>query len=164
VIDLKTKETRTLPIKGLQPPASTQVAANDDDAPNAEEIKLPPQKVRVGAATLVINVDLPAGYHLNPTAPQRYKVSIENGAKSLTINEPDASRSTKGSQLPIRVPVRAQAAGAAELHASFTFVYCREDNTGTCRIKTLVWRAPVEVVNEAAAANEIKFVGKVIGD
>lgn len=164
VIDLKTKETRTLPIKGLQPPASIQVAANDDDAPNAEEIKLPPQKVRVGAATLVINVDLPAGYHLNPTAPQRYKVSIENGAKSLTINEPDASRSTKGSQLPIRVPVRAQAAGAAELHASFTFVYCREDNTGTCRIKTLVWRAPVEVVNDAGAANEIKFVGKVSGE
>jgi thiol-disulfide isomerase/thioredoxin len=165
VIDLKTKETRTLPIKGLQPPASIQVAANDDDdAPNAEEIKLPPQKVRVGAATLVINVDLPAGYHLNPTAPQRYKVSIENGAKSLTINEPDASRSTKGSQLPIRVPVRAQAAGAAELHASFTFVYCREDNTGTCRIKTLVWRAAVEVVNDAGAANEIKFAGKVSSD
>ena len=164
VVDLKTKETRTLPIKGLQPPAATEAAANDDAAPNAEEIKLPPQKVRAGEATLLINVELPAGYHLNPTAPQRYKVSIENGAKSLTINEPDASRSTKGSQLPIRVPVRAQAAGAAELHASFTFVYCREDNTGTCRIKTLVWRAPVEVVNDAAAASEIKFPGKVSGD
>ena len=159
VVDLKTKETRTLSIKGLQPPAATQLAANDDAAPNAEEIKLPPQKVRAGEATIVINVDLPAGYHLNPTAPQRYKVSIENGAKSLTINEPDASRSTKGSQLPIRVPLRAQAAGTAELRASFTFVYCREDNTGTCRIKTLVWRASVEVVNDPSAANEIKFVG-----
>ncbi len=164
VVDLKTKETRTLPIKGLQPPASTQVAADDEAAPNAEEIKLPPQKVRIGAATLLINVELPAGYHLNPAAPQRYKVSIENGSMSLTINDQDASRSTKGSQLPIRVPVRAQAAGAAELHTSFTFVYCREDNTGTCRIKTLVWRASVEVVNDAAAANEIKFVGKVSGD
>jgi thiol-disulfide isomerase/thioredoxin len=162
VVDLKTKETRTLSIKGLQPPAATEVAASDDAAPNAEEIKLPLQKVRAGEATIVINVELPAGYHLNPTAPQRYKVSIENGAKSLTINEPD--RSTKGSQLPIRILVRAQAAGVAELHASFTFVYCREDNTGTCRIKTLVWRAPVEVVNDASAPNEIKFVGKVSGD
>ncbi len=162
VVDLKTKETRTLPIKGLQPPAATQAVANDDAAPNAEEIKLAPQKVRTGEATIIINVDLPAGYHLNPTAPQHYKVAIENGAKSLTINEPD--RSAKGSQFPIRVPVRAQAAGMAELHASFTFVYCREDNTGTCRIKTLVWRAPVEVVNDASAANEIKFVGRVGGD
>ncbi len=164
VVDLKTKETKTLPIKGLQPPASTQVAAGDDAAPNAEEITLPPQKVRAGEVTLLISVELPAGYHLNPTAPQRYKVSIESGAKSLTINDSDASRSTKGSQLPIRIPVRAQAGGAAELHTSFTFVYCREDNTGTCRIKTLVWRAPVEVVNDAGAVNEIKFAGKVSGE
>jgi thiol-disulfide isomerase/thioredoxin len=164
VVDLKTKETRTLPIKGLQPPASTQVVASDDAAPNAEEIKLPPQKVRAGEVALLINVELPAGYHLNPTAPQRYRVSIENGAKSLTINDQDASISTKGSPLPIRVPVRAQAAGAAELHASFTFVYCREDNTGTCRIKTLVWRAPVEVIDDAKAPGEINVRAKVSGD
>jgi thiol-disulfide isomerase/thioredoxin len=164
VVDLKTKETKTLPIKGLQPPASNQVAASSDATPNSEEISLPPQKLRAGEATLLINVELPAGYHLNPTAPQRYKVSIENGAKSLTINDQDASRSTKGSPLPIRVPVRASMAGAAEVHASFTFVYCREDNTGTCRIKTLVWRAPVEVVNDASAPGEINVRAKISGD
>ena len=164
VVDLKTRKARTLPIKGLQPPSSTEVAANNDAAPNAEETKLPLQKVRAGDATLLINVELPAGYHLNPTAPQHYKISIENGAKSLVIGQQDASRSTKGSQLPIRVPLRAALAGTAELHASFTFVYCREDNTGTCRIKTLVWRGPVEVVSDAAAASEIKFPGKVRGD
>jgi thiol-disulfide isomerase/thioredoxin len=164
VVDLKTKETKTLPIKGLQPPAVTQSAVDTEAAPNTEEIKLPLQKVRAGEATLSINIELPPGYHLNPTAPQHYKVSIENAARSLTISEQDASRSTKGSQLPIRVPVTAQVAGIAELHASFTFVYCREDNTGTCRIKTLVWRVPVEVVNDAAAAGEIKFSAKVSGD
>jgi hypothetical protein len=47
--------------------------------------------------------------------------------------------------------------GAAELRASFTFVYCREDNTGTCRIKTLLWRAPVEVVADANAPGEIRL-------
>jgi thiol-disulfide isomerase/thioredoxin len=163
VVDLRTKETKTLPIKGLQPPVVTQSATATEVAPNTEEIKLPLQRLRAGEATLVIKVDLPAGYHLNPTAPQHYKVSIENGAKSLTFSEQDASRSTKGSELPIRVPVRAQAAGVAELHASFTFVYCREDNTGTCRIKTLDWRAPVEVVNDAGASSEIKLPGKVSG-
>src|SRR4029077_1083975 len=35
VVDLKTKETRTLPIKGLQPPSSTAAAVNTDIAPNA---------------------------------------------------------------------------------------------------------------------------------
>jgi thiol-disulfide isomerase/thioredoxin/DNA-binding beta-propeller fold protein YncE len=164
VVDLKTKETKTLPIRGLQPPASNQAAANVDVTPNAEEIKLPPQRVRAGEAALVINIELPAGYHLNPTAPQRYNVSVEGGAKSLVITEQDASRSTRGSQLPIRVPVKAPFVGVAELRASFTFVYCREDNTGTCRIKTLVWSAPVEVVDEPAAANEIRFSAKVSGD
>ena len=164
VVDLKTKDTKTLPIKGLQPPAVNQSAANTEAAPNAEEIKLPLQRLRVGQATLSINVELPTGYHLNPTAPQHYKISIENGAKSLTISEQDASRSTKGSQLPIRVPVKASVAGMAELHASFTFVYCREDNTGTCRIKTLIWRGAVAVVDDPAAASEITFPGKVSGD
>jgi hypothetical protein len=80
---------------------------------------------------------------------------------SLMISEQNASRSTKGAELPIRVPVKASTAGRAELRASFTFVYCRADNTGTCRIKTLVWRAAVEVVDDPGAANEITLPGKV---
>src|SRR5205085_8730705 len=74
VVDLKTKETRTLPIKGLQPPVVTQSAVATEAAPNTEEIKLPLQRVRAGEATLSINPELPPGYHLNPTAPQHYKV------------------------------------------------------------------------------------------
>ena len=42
-----------------------------------------------------------------------------------------------------------------------TLYYCREDNTGTCRIKTLVFRAPVEITGEAGAPREIKLEGKV---
>jgi len=42
-----------------------------------------------------------------------------------------------------------------------TFYYCREDNTGTCRVKTLVWRVPVEVTAAAGAPHEIKLQGKV---
>jgi thiol-disulfide isomerase/thioredoxin len=164
VVDLKTKESKTLPIKGLQPPALSQAASGSDATPNAEEISLAAQKVRTGDASLLINLELPVGYHLNPTAPQRYKVSILSGARVLAINDQDASRSTKGLPLPIRVPVRVTLAGPAELQVSFTFVYCREDNTGTCRIKTLVWRAPIEVVNLASAGREINVRAKVSGE
>jgi len=161
VVDLKTKETRTLQIKGLQPPADPVTAAAADIAPNTEEIKLSPQKLRAGDAALLMNVELPAGYHLNPTAPQRYKISVEQSGEVLSIDPLDANRNAKGLYLPIRVPFGVRSAGAAEIHASFTFVYCREDNTGTCRIKTLVWRAPVEVVNDAAAPDEIKVSAKI---
>ncbi len=111
-----------------------------------------------------MNVELPPGYHLNPSAPQRYRISVENGTQSIVIDAANATRSAAGLQLPIRVPMRAANDGAAELKASFSFVYCREDNTGTCRIKTLVWRAPVEVVNDPAASAEIKVSARIGGE
>src|SRR2546425_4446976 len=60
VVDLKTKETKTLQIRGLQPPASNQAAATPSDiAPNAEEIKLAGQTIRQGDVALLMNVELP---------------------------------------------------------------------------------------------------------
>jgi DNA-binding beta-propeller fold protein YncE len=161
VVDLETKETRTLPIKGLQPPAVNQSTDIADAAPNEEEIKLGTQKIRAGESVVLINVELPPGYHLNPAAPQYYKISVEQGGEALSIDPQNSTRNTKGLQLPIRVPFRISTAGAAELRASFTFVYCREDNTGTCRIKTLTWRAPVEVVTDPAAPAEIRLTARV---
>jgi len=160
VVDLKTKETKTLVIRGLQPPAANQ-AATADIAPNQEEIKLPAQKLRAGDASIVINVQLPAGYHLNQSAPHRYNVSVDNNAQLLVIEPQNASRSAKDLRLPIRIPVRAAGSGSAGLSAAFTFVYCREDNTGVCRIKTLNWRVPVEVVNDANAGAEINLSARV---
>ncbi len=162
VVDLKTKETRTLPIKGLQPPATSQ-AANTDVSPNSEEIKLALQKIRTGDASIVINVDLPTGYHLNPTAPQRYTVAIEAGGEAQKSAPVTVNKSGKGMTLPIRVPVNV-GSGAATARASFTFVYCREDNTGVCRIKTLQWIAPLEVVSDASASSDIKLTAKVTGE
>ena len=71
----------------------------------------------------------------------------------------------KNCRLPLRIPFHSRMTpGKAELRAQLTLFYCREDNTGTCRIKTLVWRVPVEVVTTAAASNEIKIQGKVKAD
>ncbi len=177
VVDLKTKSTSTLQIKGLQPPSVSALAPNGEVAaePNGQEIKLPSQAVRAsGEAALVLNLDLPAGYHLNPAAPQRYQVSVERGLQQLSLNanpapsaadqQKEISQSTKNIQLPLRVPLRTLEPGEAELRIQFTVIYCREDNTGTCHIKTLVWHAPVEVTNRAAAPNEIKAEARITGD
>src|SRR5215831_9789768 len=164
VLDLKTKETKTLQIKSLQPPSSNQATSNNIEvAPNAEEITLPAQKLHAGDATVVINVDLPAGYHLNPAAPQRYTIAIQKDGEQPQTAPVDISKSARGLALPIRIPIGVNA-GSAIARASFTFVYCREDNTGVCRIKTLQWQAPLEVVNEAVAANEIKLNAKVTAE
>jgi DNA-binding beta-propeller fold protein YncE len=160
VIDLKTKETKTLRINGLTPPQAPEVSGNRS-APNAEEIKLTTQKIRArGEGTLVIEVALPAGYHLNPAAPQRYSVTVDN-SKVIAVADNNAQRSDKKLTFPISIPIQSLETGAAKLRAQATLVYCRDDNTGTCRIKTLVWNVPVEVVNDATAANEVKLQGKL---
>jgi DNA-binding beta-propeller fold protein YncE len=163
VVDLKTKQSATLMLKGLRPPAAdaAREAAEEASAtgPNAEEIKLAPQSLQATSeGTLILDVALPAGYHLNPSAPQRYKVSIENGAQHLTLldGQPNTAHTTKDLRLPLRLPLRALEAGAAEMKIQLTLFYCREDNTGTCQIKTLVWRVPVKVAAETNATREIK--------
>ena len=163
VIDLKTKAATTLRISGLTPPARNMQALESAGGPNAEEQKVAAQKLRLGAeGSLRIEVDLPAGYHLNPLAPQRYKVSVNE--KNLTIDEKVASRTAKDLKLPLRVALDANAVGPATVRAQVTLFYCREDNTGTCRIKTLVWQLPVEVTNDPNAPTEVKLRGKLTAD
>jgi hypothetical protein len=160
VIDLKTKRTSTLRINGLTPPARNMQALENASGPNAEEIKVPAQKLRAGATSeLQISVELPAGYHLNPLAPQRYKVSVDG--KNLAVDEKVAAKAAKDLKLPILVPITPGAPGSTNLRAQVTLFYCREDNTGTCRIKTLVWQVPVEVTSDPNATTALKLQGKL---
>ena len=161
VVDLRTKQTSTLRINGLTPPMKNVQALETAVGPNAEEIKVAAQRLRSGVnGFLEINVELPQGYHLNPLAPQRYKISVD-GSKSLTVDEKVASRATKDLKLPLRIPLNTVAVGPANIRAQVTLFYCREDNTGTCRIRTLVWHAPVEVISDANAPTEVKLQGKL---
>jgi hypothetical protein len=79
----------------------------------------------------------------------------------------NANKAGGGVSLPLRIPFGLGAntgPGTYVLHGSFTLVYCRDDNTGTCRIKTLQWEAPLDVVRDAAVTNEIKLSGKVAAE
>ncbi len=178
VLDARTGITTTLPLRGLQPPNEGAVksdAANATalgNAPNANEIKLQPQRLHrtvKGDGALAIEVTLPQGYHLNPSAPQSLRVSIERGADRVALADPAPgkeanafTRTGKEVRLPLRLALNAPASGAAELRAQTTLYYCREDNTGTCRIKTLVWRVPVEVTDAADAPREINLRGVIM--
>jgi len=82
----------------------------------------------------------------------------------ISIDSNSASRTLKNVQLPVQIPFHATSQGAAQVNASFMFVYCREDNTGVCRIKTLKWLAPIEVVADSNAPTEITLTAKVPAD
>ena len=179
----------TLVIRGLEPPRLPEaagVAAADAEVsagPNAEETKASAQRLGIAAgahAVLSVEVALPEGYHLNPSAPNRYQIEVV-GLKGVPTNlallRPDLASALQSSGgrpedavlsvkskllgLPLRVPLDPLSPGAAELRVALTVYYCREDNTGTCRVKTLVWRAPVEVTDAPDAPREVRLKGKV---
>ena len=176
VVDLKTKTSSTLRIKGLEPPALALTKDTETEVePNSEEVTAPVQHVRAGTdGVLLVEVELPAGHHLNPMAPQRYAVSFDKGQKQLGLTSSanggavernqELRQTTKNLQLPLRIPFHAYEAGTTTLRVQLTLVYCRDDNTGTCRIKTLVWRVPVEVSTNAVAANEIKISRRIAAE
>lgn len=176
VVDLKTRTTTTLNIMGLQLPAVATAAMADsaEAGPNSDEIKVSLQTLRSESdGVIVAAVELPAGYHLNPAAPQRYRVTVDSGNEHLGLmsatelgaigHDKSISRSQKDLHLPLRIPIKTYRPGKADVSVQLTLFYCREDNTGTCRIKTLVWRVPV-AVSDRAASGQIKLAGKLTAD
>ena len=160
VVDLKANITSTLRLSGLEPPASSELSVGaTETGPTGEEKRLPVQTLKSNSTgTVVVNLELPKGYHLNPAAPQRYRASVDG--KQLLVSSDGTNtvaRSEKRLELPLKLPVKTLEAGNANLRVQLTIFYCREDNTGTCQIKTLVWRVPVEVVTDAAAGKEIQI-------
>ena len=155
VVDLKTKTVSTLKIEGLTPPAQKTEA--ESSAPNSKEIKLESKTVAANSAnSLVFNIKLPDGFHLNPNAPQKYEMS-SGDAKFVKIAVP----SQKFKTLPVVVPFETLSNGAANLKAKLTVYFCREDNTGVCMIKTLVWNVPLNVVSDANAAKKVEISASV---
>lgn len=153
VVDLKTKEASTLKIEGLTPPLEV-INQAESISPNSKEIKLAAQEVPANSAnTLNFQINLPKDFHLNPSAPQSYEITVENGENVKIANA--KQRFTK---LPLSIPFQTTAAGPATLKAKVTVFYCREDNTGVCLIKTLRWQIPVNVTANSKAASKIDLV------
>ena len=154
VADLKTKTVSTLMIKGLKPPV--RAAGEVSEGPSArffgsEDVSVAPGgRVRVSVA-----VKLPAGFHLNPDAPQRIGVTGP-GAEQLTVTKPDRLR-TLPYAFEIRVPEKGNLTPAIEA----TLYYCREDNTGVCLIKKIRWELKIRVLQGAPEEGRVTLKADV---
>lgn len=156
VVNLKTKETSTLKIEGLKPPVQKE-NKTADISPNLKEINLKEQTISANTkSSLVFKVDLPEGFHLNPNAPQKYSISFENG-KNIAIENPNE----RFKEIPLVIPFQTKENSTGKLTAKLTIYYCREDNTGVCFIKALVWNVPVKVVKDKNASNKIELSASV---
>ncbi len=152
IVNLKTRDVTTLKIIGLTPPKELQA---DSVSPNLKEIDVAARKIPVGKNTLLFDVELPDGFHLNLSAPQRFEVSFGN--EDITFEKPQ----TKFSKLPIIVPFQTKKTGKAIVKSTMRIYYCREDNTGVCYIKTFVWKMPVEFVSAGGDSKTVELRTKV---
>ena len=154
VADLQTNEVTTLRLRGLSTP--TAIAGFSGASFGVDEIvRLSPQPVKAGQRHhLTLQLDLPAGYHLNPRAPLSYRVEIRG--EGITMDEADQRFHGFASNLPLTIPFQAAASQRqAELTVDLTFYYCREDNTGVCAIQSVRWEAPFHTVDDQTAVDPI---------
>jgi len=151
VVDLKSRNVQTLTIAGLRPVSQPKITA--EFLPNLTAIDGGPQKINIGNGELVLDVKLPNGYHLNPETSHKYKLEFKSGSDIVAVKEDDLARSSKDLKLPIHIPFMAKSAGSADLNAVLTIYYCRDDNQGACRIKSLNWHLPIEVVSQGGSSS-----------
>ncbi len=158
VVVLQTKTVSTLKIEGLTPPAETKTET-ENYSPNLRENKTETKEVGANADnSLVFQIKLPEGFHLNPNAPNRFEIATDDPGKVKIT-----SAAQKFSQLPLTIPFQTAQTGSANLKVKLTVYYCREDNTGACLIKTLAWQIPLKIAADKKDLNKIELQETLVG-
>jgi len=134
----------------LKPPVEANVET-EDFSPNLKENRLETKEIAANKDNSIsVEIKLPEGFHLNENAPNRYEISTD---EAKIIKTPNGAQ--KFSRLPVSIPFQTTQTGSANLKLKATVYYCREDNTGVCLIKTLVWLIPLKISKEKAAPETI---------
>ena len=136
IVDLKTKRTETLQIKGFE---KLRLRATSKRFAG-ETIELPAQTVEPGDATLTLNLELPKGYKLNALAPSAVVVASVSGEDQVIRNP--------------RFPITAQlklSEGDATVKVDFVIYYCESQKESLCYFKEAVVSVPVKVKKGAGS-------------
>jgi hypothetical protein len=146
--DLASGEVSTLKLSGLE--IADAAAGFEKLIPmDGEVINMPSQAIKASIeGQLVINVQLPAGYKLNPMAPVSYAVYVRGGG----IQIPHSGRTLSAHAIEFPLTLSFQTSPGthrAALDVEATFYWCREDNTGVCMIQSTRWHVPVETSETA---------------
>lgn len=154
VVDLDTRTVSTLALKNLPAalPAEPERSPVPVD-PDADAVKVPLANLAPNTqGEVVLELKLPAGYHVSPDAQHRVRLSVEGEGVTLakaTVPPADVA-------LPLRIPLTTGKAGSkGSVGVKVSLFYC-SDSAKVCRMKTLNFRAPFEVRDDGAKAITIK--------
>jgi hypothetical protein len=112
----------------------------------AENVALPPQTVAPGKISLIINLELPAGYKLNQEAPSTLAIKAEDN-RIIALDEKYA-RPLPLANLPLTLTVPAKE-GKTTLQTTYRLNFC-DDKLGICFFQDVTLTLPVEVNRDCA--------------
>jgi DNA-binding beta-propeller fold protein YncE len=133
-VDLATGTVETLVLHGIEgfspPPDDADYTGTIVDLETAE--------VSPGSGEIVLDIQLPDGYKVNPDAPSSIAWTATEDVAELP-----AESDLTGAELPVSLPVEFTGTGA--ITADLTLLYCREDSEGLCIIEQVRFRQPISV-------------------
>lgn len=140
VVDLATKETTTLVLKGIE----KFTPSADDDHFGGQVVQLDPLEVAAGSGQVVLNIKLPAGYKVNDLAPYSMEWKIEGDVVTLA---PDANRSIIAPEFPLTLEATFKE-GTGKLTGDLNIFYCEAEKENLCLIEQVRLEAPLTVNSE----------------
>lgn len=163
VVDLRTRQVRTLPLEGVGPVQAVPIVEDEEIAARrvydlSQVLVRSPAGERI---TLSISVPIAAGWKLNTEAPLTYRIAklAADGKSSLeretTVLLPEVVVRKPRLPLEVNLPMDGLR-GRVDLEVTVNFFICTEGQEGLCRIESVTWRVPIEL-REGAATNAIEL-------
>jgi DNA-binding beta-propeller fold protein YncE len=157
VIDLATKKANELVIAGLSSPLPADAPPTVPSVSNARTTDVNLQELSATSAIdIQIDFSLPQGFKLNPLLPVTYTLKATEQtlipADQLEVKQESA---TEGTTTKLSIST-AKKTGEATVLLSVTYGYCRDGNSGVCKVATSHWKIPV-VLKEGAKARLVKL-------
>lgn len=148
VVNLKSRNATELVIDGLAPPKP--VAAETNDA-SARTLAVEAQKVKPGdGMDVVVEFALPPDFKLNPLLPVKYKVTADNDLVPADQQNVRLEATSAESSARFRIPL-GKKSGSGTIQISVTYGFCREGKGGLCKVDSVKFKLPVEIVADGAS-------------
>lgn len=137
VIDLASKETTTLVLKGIE----RFMASPDDEDFAGKVVQLDPTEVGAGSGKVVLDIELPEGYKVNDQAPSSMAWKVDG---DVVVLPSDANRSIVAPEFPLELDATFDR-GEGKLAGDLTIIYCEAEKPRICLIEQVRLEVPVKV-------------------
>lgn len=160
VVDLQNgKAVSTLKIEGLQAPPKKEIVETTMKGAQEIVVAATSLKPKDGAVRLSATIKLPAGWKINPLAPQNFKVESAAGSTGpvdrAAIGKP-TKVSPPSTTFDIALPVTAET-GKDHVRITLNYYYCQEGKEGVCKVGSVTWAVPLTVAADGQEAGKLEI-------